>query len=470
MAAWYLRHSSRGAWNVLLTVALVPVICILILRGSAEDPRVNIVKSKADLLALAPPHVPDDQNAAIDYAAAQKAKARFGGKSEDDPTRNLYKPSAFFESDAAQQHVAANQKAVELILDATSKAKCDFKLDYSAGFSMMLNHLSQMRDSARLLALQARLLAHAGKHAEAARMIAAIYRVAEHAATDPVLISGLVGLACRQAGDETIESILAWDTPARVEDVAVYRQALLQDRSAEAAFKKFWNGERCLMLYTLDALYTSPSPRKAMAGLGVVHVPGQELWYGSERRCINGVLSELIQTGGRFIKSEADVETLIERHQNGPAILARLSLPVGHRAALSFGRSEEQARVADAGLALLQFRLARGRDPKSLDELVPEFLPAVPHGYFHDIPIRLRIDPDGVLERDNTTSVCTRRDRNVLRVYTVGPDGLDQGGRDATRGRPSGSLWKIGSETDDDTNFCVPPMQRTPPEPLEAPK
>ncbi len=62
------------------------------------------------------------------------------------------------------------------------------------------------------------------------------------------------------------------------------------------------------------------------------------------------------------------------------------------------------------GLAVEQWRLAHGRWPDSLAELVPEFLKAVPEDPFSDGAIRYGKTEDGVV------------------VYSVGQDGQDNGG------------------------------------------
>src|SRR5205085_10074692 len=65
---------------------------------------------------------------------------------------------------------------------------------------------------------------------------------------------------------------------------------------------------------------------------------------------------------------------------------------------------------AVAALAVERHRLARGAWPASLDALVPDFLPGVPDDPFDGRPLRYRRLADGVV------------------VYSVGPDGADDGG------------------------------------------
>src|SRR5205085_10642424 len=67
-------------------------------------------------------------------------------------------------------------------------------------------------------------------------------------------------------------------------------------------------------------------------------------------------------------------------------------------------------RSAAAALAAEQFRQARGRWPTTLDELVPEYLAAVPRDPCDLRPLRLARRPDGIV------------------IYGVGRNGTDDGG------------------------------------------
>ena len=68
-------------------------------------------------------------------------------------------------------------------------------------------------------------------------------------------------------------------------------------------------------------------------------------------------------------------------------------------------------RMADIALALQRYRLANGRLPKTLDDLIPDLLPAVPLDPFTDEPLHYRPTDDGFV------------------VYSVGDDREDDGGQ-----------------------------------------
>src|SRR5436305_15173992 len=72
LAQWYLRERWRVLWHLPLTAGLSLCLMVFILRGQAEDPRANIEKSRKAMLAIAPPAIPKEDNAAEDYRAAEK--------------------------------------------------------------------------------------------------------------------------------------------------------------------------------------------------------------------------------------------------------------------------------------------------------------------------------------------------------------------------------------------------------------
>ncbi len=74
------------------------------------------------------------------------------------------------------------------------------------------------------------------------------------------------------------------------------------------------------------------------------------------------------------------------------------------------GRGTARRDIARTAIAIERFGVAQGRLPKTLGDLVPDFLPGVPSDPFDGAPLRL---------------IVSGKD---YRVYSVGPDGVDQAG------------------------------------------
>src|SRR5208283_3562576 len=98
------------------------------------------------------------------------------------------------------------------------------------------------------------------------------------------------------------------------------------------------------------------------------------------------------------------------------------------------------------------------RDPKSLFDLAPEFLPEVPKSIFHGQPIRMRVDPEGIVESIGLGAQYkpVRRDRGVIRIYALDENGLDGGGYHSSEVRVPN-----GTGTVHESVFRVPPAERS---------
>jgi hypothetical protein len=95
-----------------------------------------------------------------------------------------------------------------------------------------------------------------------------------------------------------------------------------------------------------------------------------------------------------------------------------------------------------AALAVERFRLARGRWPESLADVVPEVLAAVPADPFDGQPLRYRRTAGGVV------------------IYSIGPDGADDGG--TFRYDPPRSGPDVGCVLRDAGRRRQPPQEKRP--------
>ena len=90
------------------------------------------------------------------------------------------------------------------ILRASEIGPCDFGIAYEDGYMALIPHISLLRESARILAADARRLWMSDHNDEAMERIAAIVRMAGHTRSDRVAISALVGSVLIDAAtDET---------------------------------------------------------------------------------------------------------------------------------------------------------------------------------------------------------------------------------------------------------------------------
>ncbi|MCC6909598.1 MAG: hypothetical protein IT430_16790 [Phycisphaerales bacterium] len=94
---------------------------------------------------------------------------------------------------------------VDNVIRASQQGYSDFGLDYSQGFDMLLPHLGPMRNLARLVQADSAMRLHDGDGIGAAERIGALYRIADQAGDDRILISSLVGRAVFEVAEQSAE-------------------------------------------------------------------------------------------------------------------------------------------------------------------------------------------------------------------------------------------------------------------------
>jgi hypothetical protein len=112
-------------------------------------------------------------------------------------------------------------------------------------------------------------------------------------------------------------------------------------------------------------------------------------------------------------------------------ILSAMLLPALSKALIHEAEAFACVREANIALAIERFRLAHGRLPENLNELIPQFLPTVPSDPFNGAPLRYHRLAKGYV------------------IYSIGADGHDDGGRE----KPAD--WKPGDKTTYDITFTV---------------
>ena len=105
--------------------------------------------------------------------------------------------------------------------------------------------------------------------------------------------------------------------------------------------------------------------------------------------------------------------------------LSRLAIPNFNRAIITGVRMETEQQLAVTAVALKRYELRHGEPPKSLEPLVPEFLPTLPYDPMSAKPLVYRLKPDG-----------------GFTLYSVGEDGQDNGGDPNPASGAGFGLWE----------------------------
>ncbi|HYF52515.1 MAG TPA: hypothetical protein VEJ63_24115 [Planctomycetota bacterium] len=445
LAQWYVHRWHRALWFLPLTVGLMGLIAVLLVRGSMEDPRANYEKSRAAVAALKRAPVPDEQNAWLVYERARGVRVIWVGHSDTDPQYKTDGESEIFALEDVQIHWKDNAAAIALLHSAGDMSECDMGLDQVAN-PFSLPSLLNTRECANLLAIDARCQALAGNHKAAAKSLRAIRRLARHLETQPLLLNQMIATSFDAMVNEVFHAIICFDTPSTIDDLEAYKHALAGPGEPFERAARCLKYESAVFLYTFDgaaAGLMKPQTRNPPIGM-------MPLWYGSDRNCYLGVIGDALQSFEQHRWPEG-FDDSIQRHQRGPSVITRM-VGTTPRAWLALFVTEERARVAVTAAAFLQFRAKHGRDPKDIGDLVPTFLPQVPMAALFDTPVRWTSEPlNDSADRPYISTFY--KDRKSIRIYTVGLNGIDEGG--------NGNYMVVPGENEpDDATFYIPALER----------
>ena len=315
--------------------------------------------------------------------------------------------------DAAEAFLAQYREPLEKMHQAAELGgQARFPVKFSDGIATLLPHAQSIRGGGRLLRLEAEVRARRGDHRAAARSVRTIFAAARTLEREPIIVSQLVrqalnGVACYQierllpTGQFSDEELLQFDRElAAIDDEAAYRRSLL--------------GERAIGILTFE----NPAAL------------GQEAPSGLQRRLIGrGDEAAYLQLMGKFVAASQS-KTLPLRQaiwQTGDEIsallnsssvrwrypLTKLMMPSLQASTDAICRAQALQAATRTAIAIERYRRIHGQPPGALDQLVPDFLATSPIDPFDGAPLRYKIDAAG------------------YRIYSIGPDGIDQGG-DAT--------------------------------------
>jgi len=272
---------------------------------------------------------------------------------------------------------------------------------------------AQFRQAARMFAGRSRLHREEGRPLEAALDAIACLHLGTDVGTQRSLIAGLVQTACQAIGEAQLRQVIPLldATEARIAGNAMRRAmaetaSLAETMAGEAAFAKAFFIETLAPAMgdaqRLEELYGDAEFARAAAGVSAEQMWEQMLPFHEQR-------TELAARPywARGALSAPD-NPLLERQ-----------IDILERTGLKFAFMEARLRVDLAALAAQAYRGEHGAYPAGLDALAPDYLPEVPRDPFADAALRSQYrEPEGA---------------KVLVIYSVGPDGDDDGSEDIGR-------------------------------------
>ena len=108
-----------------------------------------------------------------------------------------------------QEFVKDQSNAIKTAMAASRIENCDWGMDYSKGFELLLPHLGSMRKVCQVILLDSQIKAGKGDIEKAIEQSLACFRIAQHIKKDTTIISSLVGISVEQLACENIGTILS---------------------------------------------------------------------------------------------------------------------------------------------------------------------------------------------------------------------------------------------------------------------
>jgi len=298
--------------------------------------------------------------------------------------------------------------------------------------STPLPYIQDARSCANWFAYEATLRAQDQDLAGALTSCRGIFSVSRSIGDEPNLISTLVRIAIRQLALRRIEQALALGQPTEGSLAALQR--FLEDEEKEPLFLIGMRGERALMDGTMQAvqngditfaqlsklLQDAPSDLRAFPHLQTVLVTGS---IRNQRAALLRWMNRAVEIAKLSPEEQKTPLKELEASAKDLPVLGRMLAPACAHVGYAWSRDQVSMRCAITLVAVERYRQAHGRWPQALSDLVPQYLPKVPIDLYDGSPLRLGRFTDGVV------------------VYSVGEDGIDNGGNVDENPRKPGTDW-----------------------------
>jgi hypothetical protein len=316
-----------------------------------------------------------------------------------------------------------------------------YPITYAPDFvSTLLPHAQNARGMGNLMAYDAMLRAQDQDLDGALDSCRGILNAGRSVGDEPTLISMLVRVALDQMATGKIERVLAQGQPSEKALAAV--QHLLEVEAEEPLLLIGVRGERGLMDGLMQAIQDGTVSYKSLQGF----VSQQPSWGNPEaltamqlallpgamkhnRAALLKFNNRLIEIAKRPVEEQrAPLAELWASERDLPWLARAFASPA--KAVAAYHRDQASLRCAIVMVAVERYRRAHGRWPAALTDLVPAYLARVPIDPYDAAPLRLRPFPEGMV------------------IYSVGPDGQDNGGNLSDRPDKEGTdlgfrLWDV---------------------------
>jgi len=286
--------------------------------------------------------------------------------------------------------------------------------------------MQSLRNAARLLVLETRREAADGNAEDALRDVARIQRIGRHAASEPILISNLVGIAIDTMALDTLTQVLptlrksdlaTLDAP-EIRDLVTTPPAMASHFYGEEAFglSVFADlADNQLGTSNLVDLLANGQPKTLPSRILPLSLLYRVFFLPADLAGYRSIMAQYQAAASRsepypdLTKRIEAIETQTRDHS--PGMLSSMIVPALGAVFKAQTRSIANHHAALALVAATKQRLETGAVPETFDELASQLVPPASRDPFTaDQPLVMKRTDDALL------------------VYSIGPDGEDDGG------------------------------------------
>jgi hypothetical protein len=442
---------------------LLSYVVVNLSAGRALERQLALIRERGEPLTLtevAPPMVPDRENAAPLYAQAFQRLPRLTNSASGagaSAQRRLSQAdqqmlTALFADDPQQregispadirQVLAGTDETLSLTRQAAAMPRCRFPVNWEAGAGALLPHLPQLRSLTQLLGAHAILSATDGDSDASLADIEAIIGISHHLGSEPLLISQIIRYACLGTAGNSLRQVLS---VARVSEAPARRlEQSLEQIDLQGPYARALLGERAFGVWSFDFVHRDPAQAAQILGGGSEGDAGPVLptTLAPILRTLGEPLLKMDETFYlQYMTAQYDAAKQGDIATAGPAqsdpvfpwfaVVSRIMTPAIGGVQKKRDQALTRLTLARAALALDRYRLQEGSYPESLaraETLLHETLPEDPL---------------------NGRMFTYHREGSGYLLYSFGVDGRDDGGENTEHRVPN-----------------VDPITRMPPRPV----
>ena len=324
------------------------------------------------------------------------------------------------------QYLADNQEALELLHAGAEVEHSRYSTDVSAGFEALAPHLSEIRKGVMLLELEGILHAENDEPQLAIESVTAALGIARSLAKEPMPVSQFVRVACQRLAVSSLERIIN-RTEFADEQLARLSQALIEAEDLSAMARALV-GARCFelsilkmsparMSHALPRIAGRSPPSPVVLHLRTLGFALHRIAGLTDRSAILhlDLMEDYVDATGLPLESRLEaIDAITDRGRSISSthwLLRELFSGLWRADRINL-RGFAQLRAGWVALAVQRYRLAAGKLPGTLAELVPDYLDSVPVDPFDRAELRYKKLVVGFV------------------VYSIGVDLIDDDGKE----------------------------------------